>query len=112
MIFAVVCCRWGFVGGATVLALGMGYALAAMGIASEAPDPFSRLVAVALGAMFAAQLAINTGMTLGVMPVTGVTLPFISYGGSSLVALWMQTGLLVNLAVRRLRAGAGGRGFA
>jgi rod shape determining protein RodA len=107
MIFAVVCCRWGFVGGAVVLALGVGFALCGIALAGEAGDPFARLVSVALAAMFAAQLTINTGMTLGIMPVTGVTLPFVSYGGSSLVALWMQTGLLVNLAVRRLRAGDG-----
>jgi len=46
---------------------------------------------------------LNTGMTVGVMPVTGVTLPFISYGGSSLVALWIGTGLLCNFAMRRAR---------
>lgn len=107
MIFAVVCCRWGFLGGALVLALGTGYALAAMAVASEVGDPFSRLVVAALGAMFAGQLCLNTGMTLGVTPVTGVTLPFVSYGGSSLVALWMQTGLILGLALRRWRGGSG-----
>jgi cell division protein FtsW (lipid II flippase) len=103
MIFAVICCRWGFVGGVVTWGLGLMYAFGALLVASIAREPFSRLVATGIAGTFIAQLVINTGMTVGVLPVTGVTLPFISYGGSSLVALWIGTGLLCNLAMRRPR---------
>lgn len=103
MIFAVVCCRWGFLGGLATWLVGLLYAFGALLVALMARDPFSRLVATGIAGTFAAQLVINTGMTVGVLPVTGVTLPFVSYGGSSLVALWIGTGLLFNLAMRRPR---------
>ena len=103
MIFAVICCRWGFFGGVVTWGLGMLYALGALLVAVLAREPFSRLVATGIAGTFAAQLALNTAMTVGVMPVTGVPLPFVSYGGSSLVALWIGTGLLFNLAMRRPR---------
>jgi cell division protein FtsW (lipid II flippase) len=103
MIFAVICCRWGFLGGMVTWGLGLLYAFGALLVASGAREPFSRLVATGIAGTFIAQLVINTGMTMGIMPVTGVTLPFISYGGSSLVALWIGTGLLCNLAMRRPR---------
>ncbi len=103
MIFAVICCRWGFVGGLITWGCGLVYALGALLIALYARDSFSRLVCIGIAATFAGQMVINTGMTLGVLPITGVTLPFVSYGGSSLVALWIATGLLMNLAMRRPR---------
>jgi cell division protein FtsW (lipid II flippase) len=103
MIFAVICCRWGFVGGVVTWGLGLLYAFGALLVAVLAREPFSRLVATGIAGTFAAQFALNTAMTVGVMPVTGVTLPFVSYGGSSLVALWIGTGLLFNLAMRRPR---------
>jgi rod shape determining protein RodA len=103
MIFAVICCRWGFLGGLFTWVLGLAYVGGCLLVAMLAREPFTRLVATGLAGIFAAQLFINTGMTLGVMPITGVTLPFISYGGSSLVAMWISTGLLFNLAMRRPR---------
>jgi cell division protein FtsW (lipid II flippase) len=45
-------------------------------------------------------MAVNIGMTIGLLPITGVTLPFVSYGGSSLVAVWAMTGILVGLGIR------------
>jgi cell division protein FtsW (lipid II flippase) len=103
MIFAVICCRWGFLGGLVTWGLGLLYAFGALLVAVMAREPFSRLVATGVAGTFAAQFLLNTAMTVGVMPVTGVTLPFVSYGGSSLVALWIGTGLLFNLAMRRPR---------
>ena len=49
------------------------------------------------------QMVINTGMTIGLLPITGMTLPFVSYGGSSLIVSWMMTGLLLGIGLRRPR---------
>ena len=103
MIFAVVCCRWGLLGGLATWALfgllGLGGALAA----AHCKDPFGRLVAVGIVTILFAQMIINTGMTIGVLPITGMTLPFVSYGGSSVISAWLMIGLLVNIAMRRSR---------
>lgn len=66
-------------------------------IARRAPDLFSRLVAVGVVCWFAFQAFENIGMNLGIMPITGVPLPFMSYGGSSMFACWLGIGLLVNV---------------
>ena len=66
-------------------------------IARRAPDLFSRLVAVGVVCWFAFQSFENIGMNLGIMPITGVPLPFMSYGGSSMFACWLGVGLLVNV---------------
>ena len=70
-------------------------------IAAQCKDPFGRLIAVGIVSLLFAQMAINCGMTIGVMPITGMTLPFVSYGGSSLITAWLMLGLLVNIAMRR-----------
>lgn len=66
-------------------------------IAKQAPDLFSRLVAVGVVCWFAFQSFENIGMNLGIMPITGVPLPFMSYGGSAMFACWLGIGLLVNV---------------
>ena len=48
-------------------------------------------------------MTVNTGMTIGLMPITGMTLPFVSYGGSSVVTAWIMVGLLLNIGMRRPR---------
>ncbi|MCH9720115.1 MAG: FtsW/RodA/SpoVE family cell cycle protein, partial [Actinomycetia bacterium] len=63
-------------------------------IALTARDGFNRLVAVGVVAWFGFQAFENIGMALGIAPVTGVTLPFVSYGGSSMIAAWIGIGLL------------------
>ena len=101
MIFAVICLRWGLFGavGTWLLycLLGVGGVVAAVGC----KDPFPRLVAVGLTAMFLSQMLINTAMTIGLAPITGLTLPFVSAGGSSLVAAWLMAGILFGIAMRR-----------
>jgi rod shape determining protein RodA len=101
MVFAVVACRWGLMG--AIVAWGMFGVFAAGGLLTAAlcKDPFGRLVAVGIIAALMAQMAINTGMTVGLLPITGLPLPFVSYGGSSLVATWLMVGLLFNIAMRR-----------
>jgi cell division protein FtsW (lipid II flippase) len=101
MVFAVVCCRWGVGGAAALWGL---YGLVFLGglvTAAQCKDPFGRLVGVGIVAILFAQMTINTGMTIGLLPITGMTLPFVSYGGSSLVATWLMMGLLANVGLRR-----------
>ncbi len=103
MIFSVISCRWGLLGGVLVWVAGLAYAVGCFMVALRAGSGFGRLVAVGIGSMFFAQLALNTGMTIGVLPVSGMTLPFVSAGGSSLVSLWVGTGVLFSIASRRTR---------
>lgn len=103
MIFAVVTCRWGLLGALATWGLFMMMCCGSLLVAAACKDPFGRLVAVGLPALIFAQVAINTGMTIGVLPITGMTLPFVSYGGSSLIVSWMMIGLVLNIAMRRPR---------
>jgi rod shape determining protein RodA len=103
MIFSVIVCRWGFLGGMLLWLLGAAYAFGAFMVGLRAGTMFGRLVAVGIGSMVFLQLLVNTAMTIGLLPVTGMTLPFVSYGGSSLVALWLTTGVLFSIASRRTR---------
>lgn len=101
MIFAVIALRWGFWGALATWSLyvlfGIGGIIAAVGCR----DPFPRLVAVGLTTMIIAQMIINSAMTLGLAPITGLTLPFVSAGGSSLVIAWLMAGILFGIAMRR-----------
>jgi cell division protein FtsW (lipid II flippase) len=103
MIFVVIACRWGLLGGIAVWILGAAYAFGAYMVASRAGTAFGRLAAVGIGSMVFLQLSVNTAMTIGLLPVSGMTLPFVSYGGSSLVCLWMTTAVLFAIASRRPR---------
>ncbi len=103
MIFVVIACRWGLLGGLAVWVLGAAYAFGAYMVASRAGTAFGRLAAVGIGSMVFLQLSVNTAMTIGLLPVSGMTLPFVSYGGSSLVCLWMTTAVLFAIASRRPR---------
>ena len=96
-IFSVVAHQWGFVGSLLFLALYVVLVLCGLEIAAHNIDPFARLVAIGISAMFAVQVLVNIGMTQGIMPITGLTLPFVSYGGSSLLVNMMAVGLLNNI---------------
>ena len=101
MIFSVVINRFGLFGGLLVMGLYLLWLLGATLTAGMCKDPFGRLLVVGLSAMVAAQVIVNMGMNLGVLPITGMTLPFVSYGGASLVVAFLMTGLIVNVAMRR-----------
>jgi rod shape determining protein RodA len=100
-IFAVLNEKMGFVGG--VLMLGLFGVLLYRGIriAYEAGDRFGMFLAVGVCAMVLFHLFINTGMNMGIAPVTGIPLPFVSYGGTSLIIAMAAMGILESIAVRR-----------
>jgi rod shape determining protein RodA len=102
-IFTVVGEELGFLGGALLLGL---YALLlwrALRIAADARDTLGMLLCAGVIAVFSFQLFINVGMAIGIMPVTGLPLPFVSYGGTSLIGSLIMIGLLQNVAMRRHR---------
>ncbi|MEQ9453091.1 MAG: FtsW/RodA/SpoVE family cell cycle protein [Phycisphaeraceae bacterium] len=101
MIFAVVCARWGWIGGFGLMALYMMIVTAMVLIAAELKDPFARLATVGFAGILFTQASINIGMTVGLLPITGITLPFVSYGGSSLLFSAVMIGLVLNFASRR-----------
>lgn len=103
MIFAVITLRWGLFGALFTIGLYLAYLAGGLLTAGLCREPFGRLVAVGCVTIIFAQMSINIGMTIGLLPITGMTLPFVSYGGSSLLALWLSTGLLFNIALRRPR---------
>jgi len=106
-IFAVVGERWGFAGAALVLSL---YALLiwrGLRILTLSKNLYGALVAGGIVGMFLFQVVVNTGMTVGIMPITGITLPLMSYGGSSLIASMIAVGLLQSIYARGRQAAAG-----
>jgi rod shape determining protein RodA len=103
-IFTVVGEELGFVGSALLLAL-LGVLLwRGLRIAAMARDPAGSLIAAGVVSMLVFQTFINVGMTIGIMPITGIPLPFVSYGGSSLIASFLAIGLLENVHMRRFAA--------
>jgi rod shape determining protein RodA len=106
-IFAVISEETGFVGGAAVIGLYLLMLIKMMSISKKAKDNFGSLLAIGVTFMFAFQIIENIGMTMGIMPVTGITLPFLSYGGSSLITSMVAVGLLMNVYSRRKRGSYG-----
>lgn len=100
-IFAAIAHQWGFVGCLGLLALYIIIIACGLEIAACNTDPFARLLATGIVAMFAVEVVVNIGMTLGLMPITGLTLPFVSYGGSSLLVSMTAVGLLNNVGRHR-----------
>ncbi|CAN2187566.1 FtsW Bacterial cell division membrane protein [Candidatus Nanopelagicaceae bacterium] len=99
-IFTVAGEELGFLGSGAILILYLILLMRGFSIARRTNDPFGRLVCTGVIAWFAFQLFENIGMTLGLMPMTGVPLPFISYGGSSMFATLIGFGLLQNVHAR------------
>jgi rod shape determining protein RodA len=96
-IFAIIAQEWGFWGCLVLLGLYIVIVSCGLEIAANNTDPFGRLLATGIVAMFVVEVIINVGMTLGLMPITGLTLPFVSYGGSSLLVSMISVGLLNNI---------------
>jgi rod shape determining protein RodA len=96
-IFAVLGEEWGLVGCAAVLALYLGLLLHGVKVAVQARDLAGTLLCTGVLTLLATQVVINVGMTTGLVPVTGLTLPLLSYGGSSILLFMVCTGILLNV---------------
>jgi cell division protein FtsW len=97
-IYAVICEELGFVGALVVIALFVVYGWRGLRAAFGAPDGFGRLLALGITAMVLCQALINFAVVLGMVPTKGIPLPFISYGGSSLLVMLLATGVLLNIS--------------
>ncbi len=100
-IFTVVGEELGLLGATVLLGLYALWLWRALVIAAEARDRLGGLMATGIATMVAFHVIINLGMTIGLMPITGIPLPFLSYGGSSLLAILAGTGLLLSIGLRR-----------
>jgi rod shape determining protein RodA len=100
-IFSVVGEEWGFVGSLALVTLFFMVISAGFNIAHKAPDVSGKILALGITTIFGFQVSVNIGMTIGLLPVTGIPLPFISYGGTSLLATMAMMGLLQNIYMRR-----------
>lgn len=100
-IYSAVGEELGFIGGSTIIILLLIVCWRAFKIAGETSDRFGKIAASGVAAWIAFQAFENIGMNLGIMPITGVPLPFISYGGSSIFAIWMAVGLLQNIKIKQ-----------
>ena len=99
MIFAVVGEELGFVGSSLVIAAFAVFAWAGFRIALHSRDPFGKRLAAGITTLVCGQAAVNLCAVLGIAPLTGIPLPFVSYGGSSLIVLLAAVGVLLNIAV-------------
>jgi len=100
-IFAIFAHQWGLIGCMVMLLCYAAIVMIGMDIAMVTKDPLGRLVAVGITAMLGVQTLVNLCMTVGIGPVTGITLPFVSRGGSSLAAYFVCIGLLISVAEHR-----------
>ncbi len=103
-IYAIIGEETGLIGAMLVLALFALLAVIGATIAYRTTDPFGRMLAVGITVWLSFQAMVNVGGVLGVMPITGVTLPFVSYGGTSLAISMAMIGVLVNVASTSMRA--------
>src|SRR5213076_2648718 len=104
MIFAVIGEELGLLGVTAVIAAYAAFAYAGLRIALACKDPFGKRLAAGLVALVSGQALINLAAVLGLAPLTGIPLPFISYGGSSLVVALLSVGILLNIAGRNAGA--------
>ena len=100
-IFTVVGEELGLVGGLALLALYLYIVLQCLRTAARAPDRFGGLLAAGVGCLIGLHVIINIGMVIGLMPITGLPLPFLSYGGTALLTIMAGLGILTSVWVRR-----------
>lgn len=100
-VFSVLAEEWGFLGAIFLLFLYFILILSMLRIAEKSTDPFGRLIVTGSVVMVFSHVAVNVGMVTGILPVVGVTLPFMSYGGSSLIVQMVAIGFCANTAIWR-----------
>lgn len=100
-VFAALAEEWGFVGVSVVLSLYAFLLARGFALARDARDRGGAMLVLLLVLNLAIQAAVNISMNIGVLPTTGITLPFVSYGGSSILASWLMVGLMLSVAYRR-----------
>lgn len=100
-VFSIFAEEWGFFGSLFLLSLYLALILRGLDTARRAKDPFGRLLAMGITIMFTTYFFLNIGMTMGLLPVVGVPLPFMSYGGTALVSNFIAAGILINIRARR-----------
>jgi rod shape determining protein RodA len=101
-VFANFAEEHGFLGAAVVVVLYLALVLAMLRVATMARDKFGTHVAIGVAALVFWQVVMNMGMVLNILPVTGVTLPLLSYGGTSVVTVMCGVGLVLNVSMRRM----------
>jgi rod shape determining protein RodA len=100
-IFSVFAEEWGYIGALVLIVLYTALVLRGLQISYRAKDRFGSLLAFGIVAIIFWQVVINVGMTSGVLPVVGIPLPFVSYGGSSITSMMIALGLVINVNMRR-----------
>jgi cell division protein FtsW (lipid II flippase) len=99
-VFCLIGERWGVIGTVGTLMLYVIFLTLGLRVASRTQEPFGRLIAVGIVTLWGTQTIINTGMTVGLLPVIGITLPLMSSGGSSFLVTAIALGLLLNIGAR------------
>ena len=97
-IFSIIAEEWGFIGAVALIALFVAWTLLGIRIARNAPDVYGRLLAVGITALVSLSAFAHMGVALGLLPTTGVNLPFISAGGTNLILMLGATGILLNVS--------------
>ena len=100
-IFSVIGEEWGFLGAIALVLMYFFIVKRAFNMANLTSDLYGKTIAAGIGMMIGLQVAVNIAMTIGLMPVVGIPLPLVSYGGSSLMATVVAIGLLINVGIRR-----------
>jgi rod shape determining protein RodA len=100
-IYSVLAEEWGLLGCLIVLGLYLAFVLHALKVVARAKDRFGALLAFGVVSLFLWQIIINVAMVTGILPVVGIPLPLLSYGGSSLVSMMLGVGILANVSIRR-----------
>jgi rod shape determining protein RodA len=102
-IFSVLAEEWGFIGSSVIILMFLFLIMWGLNVANGCRDNFGTILAVGVTAIIGWQVVVNIGMVMGLMPVVGVPLPFVSYGGSSIVTMMICIGILLNISMRRFQ---------
>jgi rod shape determining protein RodA len=103
-VFAILAEELGFIGGVVTLALFVALLWRILASGWRSRDTFGLMYAAGLGSMILFQVVVNVGMVVGIMPVTGIPLPFVTHGGASLISLALGLGILQSINIRQARA--------